>query len=81
MKKKGNIFFGFMVALIIWIAGILMLPFIVDDLSTFRVDMDCSNSSISNASKITCLTGDAVIPYFIWTLASLALGFIVGIKS
>lgn len=80
MNTKGNLFFAFMVALIVWIAGVLMLPFIIDDIDTFRTDMDCTNSSISDGSKITCLTGDILVPYFIWTIASIALGFIAGLS-
>jgi len=78
MNKRGNIYFGIVIALIFWIGGILIMPFIVDDVATFRVDMNCNNTSISDMSKINCLAGDTVIPYFIWTLAMIALGFIIG---
>jgi len=78
MNKKGNIYFGIVITLIVWVAGILILPFLANDVLTFRTAMDCSNSSISNFTKVNCLAGDSVIPYFIWTLASIALGFIVG---
>lgn len=78
MNKRANMFFGVVIALIVWISGILIIPYIVDDIDTFRVDMDCSDSTISDSSKIVCLFGDVTIPYFIWTLVSLALGFLVG---
>ncbi len=78
MNKKGNIYFGIVIALIVWMGGILILPFIMDDVTTFRVAMDCTNSSISDGAKVSCLGGDSLVPYFIWTLASLVLGFIIG---
>ncbi len=78
MNKKGNIYLGVSVALVVWIAGILILPFILDDIDTFRTEMDCTNSSISSTSKINCLAGDTLTPYFIWTLSSLAIGFFAG---
>jgi len=78
MDKRGNIYFGIVIALIVWIGGILILPFIVDDITTFRIAMDCSNSSISDVTKINCLVGDSLVPYFIWTLVSIALGFVAG---
>jgi len=78
MNKKGNIFFGIVVALFVWIGGILILPFIVDDITVYRIAMDCTNSSISDMTKLNCLFGDAIVPYFIWTLVSLAIGFLVG---
>ena len=77
-SKKGNLYVAVVIALVIWIAGILILPFIVDDINSFRVNMDCSNSSISNTGKLVCLAGDSLVPYFIWTLVSIALGFISG---
>lgn len=76
MNKRGNLFFGAMIALILWMAGIYFLPYIIDDVTTFRVAMDCTNSSITDTTKITCLTGDIIVPYFIWTLVSLAVGYI-----
>jgi len=78
MNKKANIYFAVVIALIVWVSGILILPFIVDDVTIFRTVMDCTNSSISNVAKISCLAGDSLIPYFIWTLVSIALGFILG---
>lgn len=78
MNKKGNIYFGVMVALIVYIFGVLFIPFIVDDVTTVRTALDCSNISISDATKLNCLNVDLVIPYVIWLLVSLALGFIVG---
>ena len=78
MNKKANIYFGIVIALVVWIAGILILPFIVNDITTFRVAMDCTNTAISDITKINCLAGDSLIPYYIWTLVSIALGFIIG---
>jgi len=76
--KRGNIFFGVFIALIVYIFGILFLPFVTDDITTSRTDLDCSNVSISDVSKINCLSIDLVTPYIIWLLISLALGFIAG---
>ena len=78
MNKKANIYFGVVVAIIVWVSGILILPYIVGDTTTFRIAMDCTNGSISDFSKLNCLAGDSIIPYFIWTLVSLAIGFILG---
>ncbi|MFW5902807.1 MAG: hypothetical protein ACOC56_00490 [Atribacterota bacterium] len=78
MNKKGNIYFAVIIALIIWISGIMIMPFMVDGVDDFRTEMNCSDSSISDGAKLTCLSGDTLIPYFIWTLISLALGFLLG---
>ena len=76
--KKGSVWLGVTIAIVVYIFGILFLPFIADDVDTFRINMNCSNSSITDSSKLACLVGDLTIPYFIWILVSIAIGFIVG---
>jgi hypothetical protein len=80
MNKKGGIFLSVVIALLIFITGVLFLPFIMDSITNFRSSLDCSNSLISNGEKITCLMGDSVVPYVIWAFTSLALGYIIGGK-
>ena len=80
-NKKGNIFLGITIALILWISGVLILPFLLDDVDTFRDVMSCTSSSISDGSKISCLFSDALIPFYIWFFASLTIGYIVGIRQ
>lgn len=77
-NKKGNIFFGFMIGIFIWIMGMLIFPFLTDDITTTRTDLDCTNTSISDGTKLSCLTVDVVAPYFIWFLISIAVGFVAG---
>ena len=79
MNKKGSIFLGLALGIFIFISGVLILPFIADDISTFRVALNCSNSaSISDGIKLTCLFGGALVPYYIWFFSSLAIGLIIG---
>jgi len=78
MNKKGSIFLGVIIGLFIYISGVLFLPFITDDITTTRSSLDCSNSSISDGIKLTCLTVDLVVPYYIWFFISLLIGFIIG---
>ena len=77
-NKKGSMFFGVTVAIVVYIFGVLFLPFLMDDLTTFRDAMSCSSSSISGGTMLSCLVGDAVVPYLILFFISLALGFIMG---
>jgi len=78
MNKKGNMFFGVTIALFIYIIGVLFIPFLVDDVDTFRTNMECSDASITDGAKIACLQSDILIPYFIWVFVSITLGIIVG---
>jgi hypothetical protein len=77
-NKKANIFLGVVVALAVWIFGILFLPFITDDIVTARTALSCATDSISDGVMLNCLTIDLIVPYFIIFLISLALGFLAG---
>lgn len=81
MNKKGNIFMGVAITLIVYIFGILFLPFIIDDITNSRTDLDCTNTDISDGSKLTCLAISGLAPYFIWLVISIALGFLAGRRS
>ena len=78
MNKKANIFLGVTVGIFLFAMGVLFIPFLADDVTTFRVSMDCTNATISDGTKLSCLFGDLTIPYMIWFFASLAIGYILG---
>ena len=80
MNKKGNIFFGTAIAIFLFIIGILFIPFLTNDISTARASLDCTDSSISGGTMLTCLQVDILVPYVIWGLISIATGFIAGSK-
>jgi len=78
MNKKGAAFFGVAIGIVIYMFGVLFIPFIMDDVTTFRGAMDCSNTDISGGTMLSCRIADAAIPYLIWFFISLAVGFIIG---
>jgi hypothetical protein len=78
MNKQASAFSGIILAVLIFVAGALVIPYYQDDVTTTRVSLDCTNTSISDGNKITCLVVDAQIPYFIWAFVSIAFGFIGG---
>ena len=77
-NNKGNIFTGVTIGLFLFIMGIIFLPFLVDVIDGTRTDLNCSVLSISDGIKINCLFNDLMIPYFIYFLLCLAIGYIVG---
>ena len=81
MNRKGSAFFGVAAFLLVFVFGILFLPFITNDIDTVRAAMDCSNTSITDGAKLTCLQVDILTPYFIWIIVSLGAGLIVGIRT
>lgn len=62
----------------IFIMGVLFIPFVTDDITTTRTSLDCTNTSISSGTKLTCLGVDIVVPYLIWFFVSLLAGFVIG---
>jgi len=78
MNKQGSIFFGIIVGLFVFVIGVLFIPFLTEDIATTRTLLDCTNSSITGGTMITCLQIDLVTPYLIWFFVSVALGYISG---
>jgi hypothetical protein len=78
MNKKGNVYLGLVLAISLWIFGIMAIPFLTDTIDATRTDASCSDTSISSGSKLLCLFIDGFLPYFIWSIACLTLGLIVG---
>ena len=78
MNKKGNIFWGVTIAIFLWVSGVLIMPFVIDDIGTFRTLMQCSSSTITSGTILSCLMVDSFLPYFIWFFASIAIGYIAG---
>lgn len=79
MNKSGNVFLGLALAVFIFVMGVLVLPYLTDDITTFRVALGCANTgSISGGTMITCLYAGALAPYFIWFFISLAVGLVLG---
>ena len=78
MNKKGSAYFGIIIAIVVYVFGILFIPFLTDDITTARNNLDCTNVSISAGSKLNCLSIDLIVPQIIWIIVSMAIGFVVG---
>jgi len=76
MNKIGGLYLGFIFAIFFFMAGMLMLPIMKDGITDARTDIQCSNSSISDGAKLSCLVLDTGVPYFVITILALAGGFI-----
>ena len=81
MNKKGSLFFGITLGIFIFVIGALFIPFFADDITTSRTQLDCTNMSITDGTKLACLQVDLLIPYIIWFFVSLALGLIMGANT
>lgn len=77
MNKKGGIFIGVIFALFFFMIGMVLVPLVKDGVSTqARTDIGCTNSSISDGAKGTCLIVDVGIPYLMVVILTFVGGFI-----
>ncbi len=60
------------------IIGLMSVNFLFDEVDTARTGLNCANEDdISDATKLTCLIVDISIPYWIWIIMAVALGFVL----
>jgi hypothetical protein len=78
MNKKGSLFFGLALGIFLFITGVLVLPFILDDVSTTRTDLDCYGTDLTGGTMLSCLFVGMLTPYFIWFFTAMALGILIG---
>lgn len=79
MNNRGqNLWISVITALMIFMAGMLFLNYLKLDITTFRgvSGLDCSNLSISDGAKVTCLGADLVVPALIMTFIAIGGGII-----
>lgn len=78
MNKKANVMIGLSLGLFIWISGILLIVYFGDVITEQRSNLSCSDTSISYGNKGTCLILSGLMPYYIWTIASISLALLIG---
>lgn len=82
MNKKAQsrtLALGIITGIFLFIVGMVFMNFIKDEVTRTRNsdNLNCSDSSISDGSKLTCLTVDWVVPYFIITIFAFSGGMFV----
>lgn len=78
MNKKGlAVFVAFMLAIVFFVLGMALAPPIKQTVSESMLQLDCSNSSISNQDKAVCTQLDFYTPLFTGVMFGLA-GFLLG---
>lgn len=76
--KKGNLGIAVIVAIMIFLIGLPIVNILKPEVDVARGSsgLDCSNVSISDGTRLTCLGVDLVIPYFLLIVCSAAGGFV-----
>lgn len=75
-NKRGGLYIAGLFAFFLLMIGMWMLPFMKDSATSARTNLDCTNSSISDGAKATCLFADAGVPYFIIGILTFVGGLI-----
>lgn len=79
MNNKGQLGISIIVAIMIFIVGMITINILKPEITTARAStaLDCGNISISDGTKLTCLMVDFTIPYFFIVILAAAGGLIV----
>ena len=80
-RKKGQaIFFGIMVAIMVFVTLVLMIPTIKGFITTARDSdhLNCTSTAISTGSAVSCILTDWYMPYFIAAGIAIAIKMISG---
>ena len=78
MEKKGQtVMLSILFALVIFVFGMLFLNYLKSDFTTARTALDCTNVSITDGTKTTCLLVDTSVPYWILLVISISGGIIL----
>lgn len=78
MNKRGSLAIAIMTSIFIFIIGMTIMNLLLPEVTLFRTNMNCADAAaISDGTKLLCLVGDAVIPYFIVIIFSITIGGIV----
>jgi len=87
MDKKGQLVYFFMMGIVIIILGLAFAPVLQEfttiarnDTTTTTIGLNCTNPSIGNFDKATCIITDLNLFYFIGALVMIGLAIIGGYK-
>jgi len=78
MNNKGQMGLAIISAIFVFIVGIMAVNFLIPEISTARVELNCANpNAISDGTKLLCLAVDVGIPYWIIVILSASVGIII----
>jgi len=60
------------------IIGLTSVNFFFNEIDTARAELNCANAAdITDGGKLLCLIVDLILPYWIWIILSVAIGFVL----
>lgn len=78
-KAQSTLGIAIVGAIMFFIIGMMSINFIKDAVTDVRLgtNLNCSDLTISDATKLTCLGIDLVVPYFIVIIISVSFGGVI----
>lgn len=79
MNNKGQAaMVGLMIGVMVFMVAMIFIAPLADVIDEARAadQLDCSNSTISDGQKATCLVVDLILPYFIAVVLAVGAGYI-----
>ena len=77
MNIKGNAGLAVLTAAMFFVCGMIMLNFVMDDISTARTALSCAvPAGLSDGTKILCLGLDATVVYLILAILAITIGVV-----
>lgn len=74
-SKKGNIYSVIIMALLLFMIGMIVANFLKTPIDDARASLNCDNAAgITDGAKLLCLTCDFTLIYFIILVFSIAGG-------
>lgn len=79
MNKKGNVLLFALFTFIFFMFGMLIMNIIKPEILATRTAINCASPD-TDGDKVTCLFVDGTIPFFIITIISISLAYIINKK-
>jgi hypothetical protein len=77
-KKAQSLALSIMSVIMFIIIAFACINFFFNEVDTARASLSCASpASISDATKLLCLVVDLTIPYWIWIILAVAIGFVM----
>lgn len=76
-NKGQSAALAILTAFMLFMIGMIFINPLKTSIDSSRLGMNCSDSTISDGSKLTCLIIDIVMPYFIISIFSIAGGLVI----
>lgn len=77
-NKKGSMFMSIIMAIMLFMIGMIVVNFIKTPIDDARASLNCDNAAaITDGTKLVCLTMDISLVYWIILVVSIAGGAIL----